>query len=127
MSNAELNRDMLQRFAAQFDTPAIAKLSGSIAVHPTDAINGRRLPDAFMMSIYDQRSACGIVAITWGKQFFKAFIEIVRSENDNIECLSSANDFRAIMAGQALRDAMIAFGTKLHGDDSEESNGPDRP
>ena len=134
LTNAERNKALIEAFASQFSAESVKGFAGSPNVHPTDGIAERRIPDAFTMSIFDQSAGIGVTAIVFGKQFFKAFIEIVASPGDGVECMSSAESFRPIMAGVEMARSLAFFGASLRGelpgDDSpveeKKYDGPDQ-
>jgi hypothetical protein len=117
MTNAERNKALIEAFASQFNPESVKGFAGSPNVHPTDGIADKRVPDAYTMSIFDQCSGIGVTAIVFGRQFFKAYLEIVVSPNDGIECMAGAADtFRPIMAGMHFAFALARFGESLRGE-----------
>lgn len=114
-TNAQRNKALIEAFASQFSAETVKGFAGSPNVHGTDGINDRRVPDAYTMSIFDQSAGIGVTAVVFGRQFFKAFIEIVVSPSDGVECISSAESFRPIMAGMHAAFMLARFGESLRG------------
>lgn len=131
LTNAERNKAMIEAFASQFHAESVKGFAGSPNVHPTDGVNDKRIPDAFTMSIFDQSSGIGVTAIVFGKQFFKAYVEIVASPHDGVECIWDGGNFRPTVAGMHAAFMLARFGKSLRGEETspvkEEDNGPDRP
>lgn len=115
-TNAERNKALIEAFASQFSAESVKGFAGSPNVHATDGINDKRVPDGYTMSVFDQSAGIGVTAIVFGKQFFKAYVEIVSSPHDGIECTSSVENFRPLIAGLHAAFMLARFGESLRGE-----------